>query len=47
MFLGVGGGIGEVATWKRAARLFVNSGHGGLPVAWRGTGEAEAVMSRL
>lgn len=32
-FFGVGGGIGDVATWKRAARLFVNSGHGGLPVA--------------
>jgi hypothetical protein len=31
--LGSGGGMGEVATWNRAARLLVNSGHGGFPVA--------------
>lgn len=31
--LGNGGGMGEVATWNKAARLLVNSGHGGFPVA--------------
>jgi hypothetical protein len=31
--LGSGGGMGEVATWNRAARLLVNSGQGGFPVA--------------
>ena len=30
---GIGGGVCDVATWNRAARLLVNSGHGGLPVA--------------
>ena len=30
---GMGGGTLEVAMWNRAARLFVNSGQGGLPVA--------------
>ena len=30
---GVGGGVSDVATWNRAAKLFVNSGHGGFPVA--------------
>lgn len=25
--------MGEVATWNKAARLLVNSGHGGFPVA--------------
>ena len=30
---GTGGGALEVATWNRAARLLVNSGQGGLPVA--------------
>ena len=30
---GMGGGVEEVATWNKAAMLFVNSGHGGLPVA--------------
>lgn len=43
IFLGVGGGMGDVATWNRAAKLFVNSGHGGLPVALRRTLEVAAV----
>ena len=30
---GVGGGVSDVATWKRAAKVLVNSGHGGFPVA--------------
>lgn len=30
---GMGGGLFDVATWNSAAMLFVNSGHGGLPVA--------------
>jgi hypothetical protein len=30
---GMGGGVLEVATWNSVARLLVNSGQGGLPVA--------------
>jgi hypothetical protein len=39
---GTGGGSSEVATWNKAARLLVNSGQGGLPVA-----EAKVEGSRL
>jgi hypothetical protein len=34
---GMGGGVLEVATWNSAERLFVNSGHGGFPVAVQAT----------
>jgi hypothetical protein len=34
-FTGIGGGTFVVATWNRAAILFVNSGQGAFPVAAR------------